>query len=285
MNISFLIIFASLVRTLPDFFLLPILRIIRTLLISLHTIRPIKFISQIQKNISIFFSNKSSIQQRELLCNNVLHSLYTIPECMDAWKKRKETANNASLTGTELLKKSVERGKGTIVVAFHTANLEIGFYILNSLYPSYCTYQINNNRTIADAQYSYRKGYALGAIQSHQLKTIISLLKQNQICWIAPDQGKHTKHGIVSASFFNISIPTLTIVSRLATFTKSTVLIMLCGRNNQCMRKHEVSFHWYGTGDTISHNLLDEANRLNTFLEMQVNAYPDQYLWSYRIVK
>jgi len=128
----------------------------------------------------------------------------------------------------------------------------------------------------------YRKKHYQGIIDSHDLRSMVRALKNNRICWYAPDQDFGRRHAIF-APFMGIPATTLTITARLAKLSGAPVL-PISYRRLPKGKGYLITISPPLT-DFPSGDKLQDATYINQLVEQQIQPAPEQYLWAHRRFK
>ena len=119
-------------------------------------------------------------------------------------------------------------------------------------------------------------------IYTTDMRSLVRSLRNNQICWYAPDQDFGHRQSVF-VPFMGIQTITLTTTARLAKTTGAAVLYTEYSRlpNAKGYRmKIHPQLEDFPSGDDYK-----DARRVNELIEQQIHEIPDQYLWIHRRFK
>lgn len=249
---------------------------VTSFILFLHKIFGLGNIQEMEYNLQTFLKLEG-LDLIEMRKQVIFHTLYTLLETARVWKNNEgdEIYKSAKIEGSDILKQSPQQGK--IVVAFHSLCFEIANYILNRHFPLHTTYQSGKNKTVNKIIERFRRNTIGTIVQSNRLKTLVSLLKNGQSIWIAPDQGIQSKN-TKQVPLFGIDIPVLQTIPKLARMTNAIVIVMIAGRNKDNLQSIEIEYHKIQAKDINEYTL-------NYYLERQITKYPEQYSWVYNMLK
>jgi len=234
-------------------------------------------------NISMAFPHLSAQQQRQLV-KQALRSagIATFETLLSWWADTHWLESRARVEGLEHLQKALENGKGVILLGGHFTCMMLCGRILATKLPFHILVKRAKNPLFNALMQHYREKYYDGVIDSHDLRTMLRVLKENRICWYSPDQDFGRRHAVF-APFMGVQTATLTTTARLAKLSGAPVLPISYWRLPEDQRYRIVispPLSEFPSGDA-----LQDATRINQVLEAQVRKAPDQYLWAHRRFK
>jgi KDO2-lipid IV(A) lauroyltransferase len=171
----------------------------------------------------------------------------------------------------------------TIFMGFHFVGIEVGCMLYSMQLPVAALYTRMSNTRMCDLAKRQRGRFGAEMIErSTSARKVLSILRSGKPVMLAADMD----HGIensVFAPFFGVPACTLTSVSRLAKLGRARVVPFVT----------EVLPDFKGYKLTIFEPLdgfpsgsdMDDASRMNAFLETQIRRFPDQYYWVHRRFK
>ncbi|MGN6808302.1 MAG: lipid A biosynthesis lauroyl acyltransferase [Trinickia sp.] len=171
----------------------------------------------------------------------------------------------------------------TIFMGFHFVGIEVGCMLYSMQLPVAALYTRMSNTRMCDLAKRQRGRFGAEMIErSTSARRVLSILRSGKPVMLAADMD----HGIensVFAPFFGVPACTLTSVSRLAKLGRARVVPFVT----------EVLPDFKGYKLTIFEPLdgfpsgsdMDDASRMNAFLETQIRRFPDQYYWVHRRFK
>ncbi len=202
-------------------------------------------------------------------------------ELTTAWyKPLDKLAPWYDISGLEHLQAAKARGKGTILLAFHTTCLELAGILLNQHRDLVAMYRPNNNplfdRFIQDGRHN-----RLSTLDRDDVRGLVRCLRQNGAVWYGADQDYGPAHSVF-APFFDIPAATLTATSRFVRLGGAEVIPFTQYRDPETFRLH-LEVHPpltpFGEDDTA------DAVAMNRFLETYLRRHPEDYLWTHRRFK
>ena len=244
---------------------------------------PVRFVRIARRNIELCLPELDAPARGRVLARHFTSLGIALLEISAAWwwpTARLKTVSR--LEGIEHLRAALGRGRGAILLTAHFTPLEIGGRILAAEVPANIIYRPTKNEALAYVLGRCRSRNGGHAIPRDDIRAMIAALKNNECVWYAPDQS-YRKKGAQMVSLFGIPAATNTATSRIARMTGCAVLPFFVERlpgtagyraviqpalenfPSQCPRADAELFH--------------------RFIEAQVRAVPDQYLWIHRRFK
>jgi KDO2-lipid IV(A) lauroyltransferase len=235
-------------------------------------------------NLGIAFPELTEAQRKDLARSSLRHTGQTMMEIPLLWEQPPERCLELvkEVEGQELLERTINEGKGLVLVAPHLGNWEIlGLYFslryqMATLYsppriPEFEEYMIRV-RT--------RLGSELARGDRRGLARLIGLLREGGIAAILPDQSPSGGKGYAYAPFFGMEVKTMTLVSKLVQKSGARPLMTFAERLNNSegfriiIRECEP-----GLADT---DPVAATTALNQSVENCVREIPEQYQWEYK---
>ncbi len=236
-----------------------------------------------QINIKTCFPELNAKEQQRLLREQSLSlgiALFEFGMCW--WAVKKKLLKRVSITGLDILQKSIRRGKGVILLTPHFTSLEIGGSILNHYLPVAVLYREQNNKLFSDIMVRSRTGNCTNLIHRNNIREFMRCLKKNIPVWYAPDQNYGGKQ-FTFAKFFNIPAATTTATARLVQATGAEVLPFYQ------IRIEGDSKYKMVIGEPLKNFPSNDVDRdtatINKALEDMIRQAPGQYLWVHRRFK
>lgn len=180
------------------------------------------------------------------------------------------------LSGSPYLTEALERKKGVIILFCHQIILELAGRLLSSKISLSAVYRPSKNPLLNYLMYSGRKPLFKNLILKHQVKTILKLLKTNQMVAIAPDQN-------LSAAFSGIPSDNMVAIIRMAQITGAAIIPIDCYREIEDKTYHLKFLP--PLDPCLSNSPCEEAKKICAFLKQTILQHPEQYLWLKRKVK
>jgi len=232
-------------------------------------------------NLRLCFPEKTE-QERRVIARRHYQSLALgVLEVARCWWRKAEALPPHRIEGLDLLRAAAARGKGVLLVSGHFTTLEITGRMLSLRQPMCCLYRDPNNAVLAAQLRRHRSIWARRAIDMRDLKGLVRALREGEVVWYAPDQGKRTAQSEL-LPFFGVPCITNTSTPRLAEMTGASVLTFYSRREADGSYVLVIGEAPEGipSGDPAA-----DTRRLVAGLEAAVQASPEQYLWVHRRFK
>ncbi len=237
----------------------------------------------VETNVALAFPHLSARQQqrraREILRSSGIAVFETL---LGWWGKPHRLQALARIEGLEHLDDARSLGNGILLLGGHFGCMMLCGRMLALQVPFRILVKRSKNPLFEALMQHYRERHYEGVIDSRDLRAVVRALKENRICWYAPDQDFGRRHSVF-APFMGIPTATLTITSRLARLTAASVLPVSYRRLSDG-RGYLITIHpplrKFPSGDELR-----DASRTNHLLEQQIEAAPEQYLWVHRRFK
>lgn len=235
-----------------------------------------------RRNIALCFPELSAARQQRLLQKN-RYSLGMMPLeiALSWWASDKTLAKIVDFTGLEHLRAALDKGRGVILLTGHFTSMELGGRLMMLKQPLHVMFHNLKNPLINQVMLHYRQQHSAGSILQADLRGLLRALKANQVVWYAPDQDFGGKTAVF-AKFFGVTAATIVALSRLAGKSGAAVVpFMPCRQadGRYLLQIFPALENYPGADD------LQDAQRLNDWLEAQIRLYPEQYLWVHRRFK
>lgn len=238
-------------------------------------------------NISLVFPELNQTE-RDTLSRDIFRSvgISLIETPLSWWGSKKRLTPLCQIEGLEHLQAALAEGKGVILLSAHFTCLEIGGRLLSLQQPFAVMYKRHRNALFEHKMKHARELHFQSAIQRHDIRGLVRILKQNHACWYAPDQDFGPKHSLF-APFMGITAATLEAPMRLAKMSGAKVVPFFPQRRADG-RGYQLSIlpalDNFPSGDGPN-DLFADATRINSIIEKQIRRAPEQYLWLHRRFK
>ncbi|MDD1781693.1 LpxL/LpxP family Kdo(2)-lipid IV(A) lauroyl/palmitoleoyl acyltransferase [Enterovibrio sp. ZSDZ35] len=236
-----------------------------------------------KRNLELCFPEMTGAERETLLRENFEHmGLAFFETCMawfwPAWRVKK----HVKYVGFEQIEKLKAEGRGVLVTAVHSFNLELGCRAFGLHTTGYGVYRPNTNPVYDWFQYRGR-GRENSLIERRDVKQMIKRLRNGDFVWYAPDHD-YGRHRYAWAPFFAVEKAcTTTGTHLLASASKCLVSSATFTRDRD------------GTGYTLTFDTpmdafpYDDAEAsaiyTNKFVERSIMRAPEQYMWLHRRFK
>ncbi|WP_228703001.1 LpxL/LpxP family Kdo(2)-lipid IV(A) lauroyl/palmitoleoyl acyltransferase [Marinobacter gelidimuriae] len=236
-----------------------------------------------ETNIQLCFPELNEQQQGALVRNSFIANGIGLIEIGIGWFRN--TAKLKKITrihGQEHFEKALEAGRGILLVGAHFSTLEMGGSLSTEYIKSNVMQRDHNNPLMNAVMTRCRERRYGKVLSAKDLRGLLRSLKQNRAVWYATDQD-YGRKDIVFAPFFGIPAGTITATSRIAERSGCTVMPFSHFRHAD-KPGYDIYFHAplenFPGGDD-----LEDATRINAFIEQEIRKAPDQYLWMHRRFK
>lgn len=235
-----------------------------------------------QRNIALCFPELSAVEQQRLLRKN-MQSLGMMPleTALSWWGSDKSLSKIVDFAGLEHLQSALDQGRGVILLTGHFTSMELGGRLMMLRQPLHVMFHNLKNPLMNQIMLHYRQKHSAGSFLQADLRGLLRALKSNKVVWYAPDQDFGGKTSVF-AKFFGVTAATIVALSRLADRSGAAVVpFMPCRQaDGRYLMQLFPALENYPSGDD-----LQDAQRLNDWLEAQIRQYPEQYLWVHRRFK
>jgi KDO2-lipid IV(A) lauroyltransferase len=234
-------------------------------------------------NIALAFPELSSQQQKQLVKAN-FHSngIALIEVGLSWWGNKKTLQRLLHIEGLEHIEQAQTAGKGVIMLGGHFTTLIICGRLLATELPFNIVIKKSHNVLFEAMMNHYRSQQYQELIDTTNMRSILKSLRNNQVCWYAPDQDFGNRQSVF-AQFMGINTVTLTTTARLAKTTGASVVYIDFERLPDA-QGYQLKLHPplqnFPSGDDVK-----DARRVNELIEKHVHEVPDQYLWIHRRFK
>ncbi|MGD8926925.1 MAG: LpxL/LpxP family Kdo(2)-lipid IV(A) lauroyl/palmitoleoyl acyltransferase [Thioalkalispiraceae bacterium] len=235
-------------------------------------------------NIRLVFPELDKKQVNRLVRECFYSASIAVFESAFAWWASDEKIKPlCHVEGLENLQAAEKMGKGILLLGGHYTTLEISgrllAYYSDKVYP---TYKPAHNKLFEAIMTQRRRRMNKGLVASRDMRSILKLLKQNQIIWYASDQDFGAERSVF-APFMGIQTATLDMSARLAKRSGAPVVPFyserLPGSKGYLIRIAPMLENF------PSGNEIEDATRVNAVIEQQVRRTPEQYVWAHRRFK
>ena len=185
------------------------------------------------------------------------------------------------IEGLEHLEQALGQGKGVLLLSAHFTTLELAGRLLALHHPFAVMYRPHENPVIECLFSDNRNRHFERAIRRNDVKGLLKALKQNQVVWYAPDQGKGGKNSVI-APFFGEPAATQTGTHRIARVSGAPVVPFFGFRTPDGHYRLVVK---PALEDFPSEDPLTDTTRVNQVIEAAVREAPEQYFWAHRRFK
>ncbi|WP_252176232.1 LpxL/LpxP family Kdo(2)-lipid IV(A) lauroyl/palmitoleoyl acyltransferase [Endozoicomonas sp. 4G] len=234
-------------------------------------------------NLAKCFPQMDEAQRDALLQKNFESVGIGLMEVLMAWWWPRERLERlVTYKGLENL--DSEHGQGNLLLILHFTTVEIAGALITLRHSVDATYREHKNPVFEYMQRRQRLRYDRGSrlLGRRDVRGMLRSLRQGKTVWYSPDQDYGPKQSVF-APFFGVQAASVTGTSRMTKMGKARVVPMVVTRKPGSEGYIlEVFKAWedFPQGDD-----LQDATRVNQFVEQQVRKNPDQYMWLHRRFK
>ncbi len=237
--------------------------------------------SVVETNLKLCFPQWSVAERNKIARRHYQSLVLALFEVGRCWWRSTNKLPPHEIEGLDLLRAAAQRGKGVLLVSGHFTTLEITGRMLSLQQPLSCLYRNPNNALLAKILREHRTSWTNRAIEMGDLKSFVRALREGEIVWYAPDQGKRTAQSEL-LPFFGEPCITNTATARLAEMTGAAVFTFYAHRQDDGVYRLVIAPAPEGIP---SGNAVDDTLKLVAGLEQAVCRAPEQYLWVHRRFK
>lgn len=246
---------------------------------AFHLIRIRRHVTEV--NLRVCFPELSAPERRRLARRHYQSLALGILEVARCWWRSPAALPPCRIEGVEALEKARATGRGVLLVSGHFTTLEIAGRMLALRTPICCLYRDPNNAVLAGLLRKHRSAWANRAIEMRDLSGLMRALRDGEVVWYAPDQGKWTPQSS-TLPFFGRPAITNTSTTRLAKMSGAAVFTFFPRREADGSYTLTIS---PALDDFPSEDPLADTLRLTALLEDAIRPIPEQYLWVHRRFK
>ena len=233
------------------------------------------------RQLKLCFPEKTEKEIIDLTKNIYLELATTVAEVFIFDEKYFQ--GKVELIDFDEVKKALLLGRGVIIVSAHFSNWELGAKLVAKEYSEFYGVVKKMRNKIFDAYLcKKRNDVGIKTIEMKDaLKTIISVLKKNNIVAILVDQ--YAKKQGTAVNFLGHKTKTYTSVAQIAIKYKVPIIMTFDIRDND--GKHKVIFNKPLLCDDIIYNdenILDLTSQINSRIEEKIKEYPHLWFWVHR---
>ena len=178
----------------------------------------------------------------------------------------------------------LDSDQGVILFSMHFTTIELGGRLIAMRQSIDATYRDHRNSVYEYMQRRQRLKYDPDGLLLGRLdvRGMLHSLRSGRVIWYSPDQDFGIKQGVF-APFFGIPAATVTATSRYAKAGRARIVPFMVTRLPDS-KGYEITLDepWK---DFPTDDLLQDATRVNAFVEQQILKQPAQYLWLHRRFK
>ncbi|ABV85609.1 LpxL/LpxP family Kdo(2)-lipid IV(A) lauroyl/palmitoleoyl acyltransferase [Shewanella pealeana] len=239
----------------------------------------------IKRNLELCFPDMTDAEREKLTKQNIENTGLALFETGMAWFwSNARIAKHTSVVGIEHIEKLKTEGRGALLIAVHSLNLELSGRAFGQYAQGMAVYRPNNNPCF---DYFQLKGRSQGGhtlIHRKNVKFMLEALNNGAFMWYAPDHDYGRRRSTFAPLFAVENACTTTGTSLLADNTNCAIVPVVFVRDND-------SGHYTLT---IKEPMIDKFPKgdehagacfINKIVEEAIMAKPSQYMWLHRRFK
>ncbi|OBU18365.1 lipid A biosynthesis lauroyl acyltransferase [Photobacterium aquimaris] len=239
----------------------------------------------IKQNIALCFPDLSIEEQQRLIAQNIDNTGLALFETAMAWFWPDiRVERHVKVEGLEYVDQLQQQGKGILLIAVHSMNLELGARAFGLNRPGVGVYRPNNNPCFDYFQFKGRIRSNKYMLDRKNVKGMLKGLKQGEILWYAPDQDYGQGRNSTFAPLFAVKDAcTTTGTSLLVDASGAVPLPFAMIRNND---NGQYTLKIFPPLFDFPHKDPQAAAAyINKAVEHSIMAAPSQYMWLHRRFK
>lgn len=192
-------------------------------------------------------------------------------------------AGRFTIEGLEHIEAARQAKRGVLLLSAHLHTIEVSGYIANLHLPLSAFYRNPNHPVFAYMVLRRRSRGLHRMFRADDLKGAVRALREGDVLWYAPDQGKLIKDSVI-APFFGVPARTNAATGKVARLGRALVIPWGAVRE-----RRDGSWHYRVTIGAplpeLPEDPVAEATAINAVVEGFVRAAPEQYLWQHKRFK
>ncbi|HAS63264.1 MAG TPA: lipid A biosynthesis lauroyl acyltransferase [Vibrio sp.] len=237
----------------------------------------------IRRNLDLCFPKMSEQEKQRLTVENIENTGIALFETAMAWFwSDKRVCKHVTIIGMEQLDELEKQGKGAMMLAVHSMNLELGARAFGIKKSGMGVYRPNSNPCYDYFQYKGRSRSNRTLIDRRDVKGMIDSLKSGERVWYAPDHDYGRRRSTFAPLFAVENACTTTGTSLLVNASDCVVVPFTMVRDS--------NDHYILTIHPCLDAYPKECEHLaaiytNRAIEKSILAAPSQYMWLHRRFK
>ncbi len=237
----------------------------------------------IRRNLELCFPKMDESKREAILKANIDNSGIALFETAMAWFWSDRRVNkHVTINGMEHLEALEKDGKGVLMLAVHSMNLELGARAFGIQKSGMGVYRPNNNPCFDYFQYKGRSRSNRTLIDRKNVRGMLDALNSGNRVWYAPDHDYGTRRSTFAPLFAVKNACTTTGTSLLVDATDCAIVpfTMVRGDDGHYTLTIRKPVDGFPKGDTRN-----AAIFINKIVEESIMASPSQYMWLHRRFK
>ncbi|PSW13466.1 lipid A biosynthesis lauroyl acyltransferase [Photobacterium rosenbergii] len=238
----------------------------------------------IARNLELCFPDMSQEERDVLMKKNIDNTGLAMFETGMAWFWPDiRVERHVTYEGLEHIHKLEAEGKGVLLVAVHSLNLELGARAFGMKTPGVGVYRPNKNPCFDFFQFNGRIRSNKYMIDRKDVKGMLRALRKGERVWYAPDHDYGKRRSTFAPLFAVEKACTTTGTSLLVDASHCAVVPFAMVRNTDSGR---YTLKVFPPLDAFPHNDPDAAAAyVNKAVERSIMEAPEQYMWLHRRFK
>ncbi|HDM8198826.1 TPA: LpxL/LpxP family Kdo(2)-lipid IV(A) lauroyl/palmitoleoyl acyltransferase [Vibrio harveyi] len=237
----------------------------------------------IKRNLELCFPAMSEQERDAILKDNIDNAGIALFETAMAWFWSDKRVNkHVTIEGMEHIEALEEQGKGVLMLAVHSMNLELGARAFGIKKSGSGVYRPNNNPCFDYFQYKGRSRSNRTLIDRKNVKGMLEALNTGHRVWYAPDHDYGTRRSTFAPLFAVKRACTTTGTSLLVDSTDCAIVPFTMVRGSD----GHYTLTLRAPVEGFPKNAPDQAAVfVNKIVEQSIMACPSQYMWLHRRFK
>lgn len=237
----------------------------------------------IKRNLELCFSTMTVQEREAILKDNIDNAGIALFETAMAWFwSDKRVSKHVTIKGMEHIEALEQQGKGVLMLAVHSMNLELGARAFGIKKSGMGVYRPSNNPCFDYFQYKGRSRSNRTLINRKNVRGMLKALNAGERVWYAPDHDYGTRRSTFAPLFEVKRACTTTGTSLLVDTTDCAIVpfTMVRGENGHYTLTISAPVDGFPKNDPDQ-----AAVFINKILESSIMASPSQYMWLHRRFK